>query len=170
MSADKSQVMSETLNLKQLMDNPDEYVDNTKYIREVKHSEKIYIDICRIEKLKAELFEFRKESPEEFKDKLKSECPFLYTYYADIFNRLCRDELNIGIMSKLIQILKLIEDGMVDQHEGSVAVGKLLKELYVDSAMKTADNIDKRNNAEPVAAKAEFKPISWREYKVVHRD
>jgi hypothetical protein len=58
-------------------------------------------------------------------------------------------------MSKLIQILKLIEDGMVDQHEGSVAVGKLLKELYVDSAMKTADNIDKRNNAEPVAAKAE---------------
>jgi hypothetical protein len=38
-----------------------------------------------------------------------------------------------------------------------VAVGKLLKELYVDSAMKTADNIDKRNNAEPVAAKAEFK-------------
>jgi hypothetical protein len=57
---------------------------------------------------------------------------------------------------------------MVDQHEGSVAVGKLLKELYVDSAMKT-DNI-KRNNAEPVAAKAEFKPISWREYKVVHRD
>jgi hypothetical protein len=33
MSADKSQVMSETLNLKQLMDNPDEYVDNTKYIR-----------------------------------------------------------------------------------------------------------------------------------------
>jgi hypothetical protein len=48
MSADKSQVMSETLNLKQLMDNPDEYVDNT-YIREVKHSEKIYIDICRIE-------------------------------------------------------------------------------------------------------------------------
>jgi hypothetical protein len=33
--SDKSQVMSETLNLKQLMDNPDEYVDNTKYIREV---------------------------------------------------------------------------------------------------------------------------------------
>jgi hypothetical protein len=61
MSADKSQVMSETLNLKQLMDNPDEYVDNTKYIREVKAQEKIYIDICRIEKLKAELFEFRKD-------------------------------------------------------------------------------------------------------------
>jgi hypothetical protein len=30
----------------------------------------------------------------------------------------------------------LIEDGMVDQHEGSVAVGKLLKELYVDSMKK----------------------------------
>jgi hypothetical protein len=67
-------------------------------------------------KLKAELFEFRKESPEEFKDKLKSECPFLHVLRRH-FNRLCRDELNIGIMSKLIQILKLIEDGMVDQHE-----------------------------------------------------
>lgn len=168
MSAEKSQIMSETLNLKQLMDNPDDYVDNTKYIRDVKHSEHIYIDICKMEKLKAELFELRKESPEDFKDKLKNECSFLYTHYADIFNRLCRDELNIHIMSKLIQILKLIEDGLVDQHEGSVAVGKLLKELYVDSALKTSENISKQYNNEP-APKAEFKPISWREYKIVHK-
>jgi hypothetical protein len=81
-------------------------MSTTRSIRE----QKIYIDICRIEKLKAELFEFRKESPEEFKDKPNPSVRF-YTYYADIFNRLCRDELNIGIMSKLIQILKLIEDG-----------------------------------------------------------
>lgn len=167
MSADKSKIMSETLNLKQLMDNPDDYVDNTKYIRDVKHSECIYIDICKIERLKAELFELRKESPDIFKDKLKIECSFLYTYYPDIFNRLCRDELNINIMSKLIQILKLIEDGLVDQHEGSVAVGKLLKELYVDSALKTSDNINKQYNAEP-SPKVEFKHISWREYKTVH--
>jgi hypothetical protein len=159
--------MSETLNLKQLMDNPDDYVDNTNYIRNVKHSEAIYIDICKIEKFKAEMFEFRKESPELFKNKLKSECSFLYTNYADIFNRLCRDELNINIMSKLIQILKLIEDGMVDQHEGSVAVGKLLKDLYVDSALKSSENINKKYDSEP-APKAEFKPISWREYKTVH--
>jgi hypothetical protein len=82
MSADKSQVMSETLNLKQLMDNPDEYVDNTKYIREVKHSEKIYIDICRIEKLKAELFEFAK-SPRR-SSRINSNPSVLYTYYAYI--------------------------------------------------------------------------------------
>jgi hypothetical protein len=67
------------------MDNPDEYVDNTKYTRQ-----KIYIDICRIEKLKAELFEFRKESPEEFKDKLKSECPFLHVLRRHIQQALQR--------------------------------------------------------------------------------
>jgi hypothetical protein len=110
MSADKSQVMSETLNLKQLMDNPDEYVDNTKYIREVKaQREDLYR--CRIEKLKAELFEFRKESPEEFKDKLKSESVFTritQTYY--------QQSERISYRYKLIQI-QLIEDGMVDQHE-----------------------------------------------------
>jgi hypothetical protein len=50
-------------------------MSTTRICGKAKHSEKIYIDICRIEKLKAELFEFRKESPEEFKDKLKSECP-----------------------------------------------------------------------------------------------
>ena len=31
----------------------------------------------------------------------------------------------------------------VDQHEGSVLVGKLLKELYVDSALRRSENLDK---------------------------
>jgi hypothetical protein len=85
MSADKSQVMSETLNLKQLMDNPDEYVDNTKYIREVKAQREDLYRYLQDRELKAELFEFRKESPEEFKDKLKSECPF-YTRITQTYS------------------------------------------------------------------------------------
>ena len=37
---------------------------------------------------------------------------------------------------KLINVLKNIEEGDVDQHEGSVVVGKILKEMYIDSALK----------------------------------
>jgi hypothetical protein len=66
-------------------------MSTTRSIREVKaQREDLYR--CRKEKLKAELFEFRKESPEEFKDKLKSES-VLYTYYADIAYQ--QSELNI---------------------------------------------------------------------------
>ena len=61
----------------------------------------------------------------------------------------------------------MIEDGKVDQHEGSVIVGKILKELYVDSAMKRIDNLDKEHTQDSVP-KIEPKKLSWREYKIHH--
>ena len=38
--------------------------------------------------------------------------------------------------------LKAIEDGDKDQHEASFTVGKLLKELYKDSALRKADKLN----------------------------
>ena len=67
-------------------------------------------------------------------------------------------------MTKLLTVLKLIEDGKTDQHEGSVMVGKILKELYVDSATKRSDNIDKQHEGERVEPNS-GKSISWREFK-----
>jgi hypothetical protein len=67
-------------------------------------------------------------------------------------------------MTKLLTVLKLIEDEKTDQHEGSVMVGKILKELYVDSAAKRLDNLDKLHENERVEPNA-GKAISWREYK-----
>ena len=33
-------------------------------------------------------------------------------------------------------MLKEIEDNKIDQHEASVKIGKILKKLFIDSAMK----------------------------------
>ena len=84
-----------------------------------------------------------------------------------MFNKLLKDEIDLDIMSRLLETLKLIEDERVDQHEGSVIVGKILKELYLDSAIKRADNLDKIYESEKVAP-VENKSISWREFKIIH--
>jgi hypothetical protein len=70
-------------------------------------------------------------------------------------------------MTKLLIVLKLIEDGKVDQHEGSVMVGRYLKELYIDSAIKHGENLDKQYDSESKPEKIEGKKISWKEYKTM---
>ena len=67
-------------------------------------------------------------------------------------------------MTKLLIILKLIEDEKVDQHEGSVMCGKVLKELYIDSATKRMDNLDKEDNEGKEAHNA-GKHVSCKDYK-----
>jgi len=64
----------------------------------------------------------------------------------------------------MLSVLKMIEDGKVDQHEGSVMFGKVLKELYVDSAIKHGENLDKQYETEKVP-QVEGKKISWNQYK-----
>jgi hypothetical protein len=60
-------------------------------------------------------------------------------------------------------VLKNIEDGGVDQHEASFLVGTLLKELYIDSALKKAEKLDKETETEQ--PKRLENNISWKEYK-----
>jgi hypothetical protein len=67
-------------------------------------------------------------------------------------------------MSNLLDVLKHIEEGKVDQHEGSVMVGKILKELYVDSALKRCNAINETIDT-PEVSYAESKTISWKQYK-----
>jgi hypothetical protein len=61
----------------------------------------------------------------------------------------------------------LIEDEKVDQHEGSVLVGKVLKKLYIDSAMKHGERLDKEHESEKVVP-VQGKSISWSNYKKMH--
>ena len=99
--------------------------------------------------------------------------PFLYNNYTDVFNRMVKDELDLEIMTKLLIVLKLIEDGKVDQNEGSVMVGKVLKELYVDSALKQSKHLDEQNDKEHTTQlkdEPDTKPISWKEYKKMKGD
>jgi hypothetical protein len=85
----------------------------------------------------------------------------------DIFNRLIKDELDLKIFDRLLDALEKIEDGKVDQHEGSVLVGTILKELYIDSALKHGNNKSDAD-ADSVPVYAESKTISWKQFKVLN--
>lgn len=151
----------ERINLKKLISQSD-CEDNTEYIRKIKHSVKIRDDIRQMDKIKKQNVDLKTEDPEKYIELLKTKCSFLFNNYTDIFNRILKDELDLGIMTKLLTVLKLIEDKKIDQHEGSVHVGKILKELYIDSAMKEAEHLDLKNKkVEPFSGKE----IDWKDFK-----
>ena len=151
---------TERLQLKQLVDEM-QCENNTDNIRKLKHSTLIRDDVRKIATL-------RNTNPtlsqEDLKTLCESHCKFLNENYNDIFNKMVKNELDLTIMTKFLTVLKLIEDGRVDQHEGSVMVGKILKELYLDSAVKHADNLDKQY-ADQKELPIVGKTISWKEYK-----
>lgn len=151
----------ERLDLKRLV-NETECENNTQSIRELKHSTKILNDVCILEKLKREKPLSLKT--EEFITECSQKAEFLYFYYTDIFHKILKDEVDLRILSQLLRVLKLIEDGEVDQHEGSAMVGKILKEMYIDSAVRHGENLDKEHEDEKVK-KEDGRRINWRQYK-----
>tara|TARA_B100001057_G_scaffold500689_2_gene617189 strand:+ start:1299 stop:1790 length:492 start_codon:yes stop_codon:yes gene_type:complete len=155
----------EKLNLQKMI-NESECDDNTDQIRELKHSIIIRDNLRKLDTFKKANTTLKHTNEIEYIEQAKAVSPFLFNSYTDIFNRLMKDELDLEIMTKLLIVLKLIEDGKVNQHEGSVMVGKVLKELYVDSALKRGDNLNAENDSEP--APSVGKPISWKEYKTAH--
>ena len=58
----------------------------------------------------------------------------------------------------------MIEDGKLDQHEASFKVGTILKQLYIDSALRKSNHLDEANGVEEVKQK-EGKNISWSQWK-----
>jgi len=153
----------ERLNLKRMIDETN-CGDNTENIRKLKHSMIIRDELRKMDTLKKKHASTRKENMDEFIQLCQVECQFLFNTYTDLFNKSVCDELDLIIMAKLLDILKQIEDGVVDQHEGSVHFGKILKELYVDSALKRCDHLDEEYKTEkPV--EVEGKNITWKQYK-----
>lgn len=161
----------ESLNLKRLLKDSDA-VDNTEYIRRVRHSEKIRDDVRKLDRLKKDKAKLYLENRQQFTEQAQIVANFLFVNYTDIFNKVITDELDLAIMSRLLTVIKLIEDKKVDQHEGSVLVGKILKELYVDSALKRCDNLDeehKKNEDDNVQNKQPVKSVSWNEWKSINK-
>ena len=139
--------------------------DQTELIRQLKHSEILSSEINKLLSIKAN----KNKSTEEIHLEAMNKCNFLFTYYTDIYTKVRKDEIDLSILNKFLNVLKSIEDGEIDQHEGSFLVGTLLKELYVDSALRKADKLDKENNVvneEPI--KRETLNISWKEYKEIN--
>lgn len=154
----------ERLDLNRLL-SQSEAIDNTKMIREVQHSGKLLDGLREMEVLKRDNRGLRAASPAEFAELCQSKCGFYFANYANIFNKQLKDELNLAIMIRFIRVLELIETDQVDQHEGSVMIGKYLKELYVDSAVRRGENLD-REHADDVPEKQEAAhSISWAQYK-----
>ena len=161
---------NERLNLKKLV-NEMECENNTEHIRKTKHSMKIRDDIKKMIVLKQANSVLKESDPATYKSIFQTQCSFLYTNYTDIFNKVLNDEIDLNIMTDLLIVLKSIEDGKVDQHEGSVAVGKILKKLYLDSAVRHGDNLDRehaKNNPAP-KQQLEHRNISWKQYKAMNK-
>ncbi len=69
-------------------------------------------------------------------------------------------------MDFFLKTLKKIEDGEVDQHEGSYLVGELLKKIYVDSALRREKKLDEKNaSSSKKKREVKEKNISNSEYK-----
>ena len=126
-------------------------VDNTALIRELKHSTRIWEDVKTILRLK------KGNTVEEVEPECIQQANFLYTNYTMIFNRLLRDRLDVSILYSFLEVLKEIENGVLDQHEASFKIGTLLKQLYVDPRLEELK--------EPVYTKGQS--ISWQEFKKI---
>jgi cell division protein YceG involved in septum cleavage len=149
--------------------------DHTEVIRRVKHSSQIHQDVTTMIQLKRDYGRLAKSNPKQFDAMCVSRCAFLFTYYTDIYNRMKSGEIDLNLLMQMIRVLREIEDGKLDQHEGSFKVGKILKSIYVDSALKRSENLDaeqaaKEKRATAKAAKTSRpaipeKKLTWAEFK-----
>ena len=127
-------------------------IDNTELIRQLKHSHLLQEDINQLLMLKSK----HKNNMEKVSEEAPVKCSFLFTYYTDIFNKIKKDEIDLKILNRFLNVLRLIEDGELEQEEGSVMVGTLLKEMYIDSALKKADKLSQNEVKEEKTEVEEF--------------
>jgi hypothetical protein len=138
--------------------------DQTDFIRNLKHSQIIRSEVNAMIMIKAKF----KGDDAKIHEECVNDCNFLFTYYTDIYNKVRKDEIDIGILNKFLDVLKRIEDGELDQHEGSFLVGSLLKELYVDSALKKAEKLNANEGPRQEPKKPE-KEVSYKQFKKMNR-
>jgi predicted transcriptional regulator len=139
--------------------------DQTELIRNLKHSDILRNDLNNMVLIKAKY----RDQIDKIHLECMNECSFLFTYYTDIYNKIRKDEIDISILHQFLDVLKKIEDGELDQHEGSFQVGTLLKKLYVDSALKKAEKLDEANKSNKEETLQPSVQINWRQFKKMTR-
>jgi len=153
------------LNLNKMI-NANNVEDCTEEIRGKKHSPLIREDVTRLITLKKKYNRLSQSNPVQFDAMCVSQCSFLFNNYMDIFNKIKKDEMNLDILHQLLDVLKKIEDSEIDQHTGAFEVGKLLKTMYIDSALLKAEKIDKKTGKKVASTSApKEKKITWAEFK-----
>lgn len=130
--------------------------DNTEKIRSLKHSSKIRKDVSNIANIK------RRNRNRDFKTldrECQSKAGFLFRHYPIIYNKMIKNEINMKIMYKFLDVLSTIENGDKDQHEASYEIGMLLKHLYIDKKIDLSKEKTRQDkNIKP-------KKMTYEEYK-----
>jgi hypothetical protein len=161
----------EKLDLQSLI-KANETEDCTEDIRSKKQSNLIRNDVKQMVYLKQKYERLAKSNPIEFDKMCTSQCNFLFNNYTDIYNKIKNDNLDLNILDNFLTILKKIEDGKIDQHEGSYLVGKHLKELYIDSALKNEKKQEAKDRRKKVPKKPptieKEKNISYKDFKILN--
>lgn len=159
----------------QSMINENNVIDKTDMIRKIKHSSILRNEVNEMIQLK-NIYKNNLSSP-DFRDEAMNKCKFLFQYYTDIFNKLRKDELNVNMLFEFLDILEKIEKGQLDQHEASFKVGSILKNMYIDSAVKHAENMEAKDNenSDPdlkstSTPKPKSKDISWKHFKKIKKN
>ena len=153
------------INLNDLLKSgAEDYQDNTDHIRKIKHSPTIREEVLKLEIIRTE----HKTNPvlgeHEYWNKCVTECPFLFRYYTDIFNRLYKSELNVSLMLLLLDELEKIENGEKTQEESSVLLGQILADIYANSSMLRGEKLDNDNKTEPKQY-IQGSGASWKDWK-----
>ena len=149
------------LQLQKMIDAND-VQDQTSLIRKLKHSDLIIRDIRVLQQLKTK---YKADDP-ILQEKGVEQCSFLFENYTDIFNRVKKDEIDLSLLNQFLNVLQQIENGSLDQHEASYMVGTILKEIYIDSALKKGEKLDKEHAKEDVPKLEPKVNVSWKEYKM----
>ena len=154
---------TEKLNLKNLI-REYKHESTTEKIRTLKHSSKIREEVTKMIELKKK---YNRIDSKTLRGIVEKQCSFLYGNYTNIFNKVYKENIDLNLLNNFLKILKTIENGECDQHEASYKVGQLLKQIYIDSAVREADRKDKKYKKEKKPLKKP-KKISWKEYKIIN--
>jgi hypothetical protein len=135
--------------------------DNTELIRQLKHSHILREDINCLIMLKSKY----QDDPETLQLEGMTLCSFLFTYYTDIYNKIRKDDIDLSLLFRALDVLQNIEDGKLDMHTGAYEFGDLLKKIYVDSALKKAEKMNAQNGTLEQVYKGPQVNISWSQFK-----
>jgi hypothetical protein len=135
--------------------------DNTDLIRQLKHSHVLRDDVNNLIMLKVKY----QDDPDSLHLEGMTECNFLFTYYTDIYNKIRKDEIDLKVLFQALDVLRDIEDGKLDQHDGAYQFGLLLRKIYVDSALKKAEKLNTETGEKEKEYKGPQVNVSWNEFK-----
>lgn len=139
-----------------------EVEDTTRKIRELKHSSKLLASVKLIERMKKQYPRMVKTNYEQFEKMVRTRDEhWMWTHYTNIYHKLMKNQLNPSVLYSMVAVLQKIENNELTQHEASVAVGRMLKQIYIDGVIH--DTPDTQRNQRKQQRK--MKKIDWSEYK-----